>query len=288
VAEKSRSNRNDIKKIIFIADFFKNDLLGGAESNDSVLIDFLYSCGHSLKKLKCCDVDSTLWGKDYFFIISNFVSLAPKHHEALHTEDYIIYEHDHKYLISRDPSIYKNFVAPSSHVINRDFYKNARAVVVLSTICKQVMEKNLDIDNIYNIGCSLWSNKKLDLIAALANRHKNEKFVILDSSNPIKSTPEAIHFCEHNNIEFEVVPPCSESELLVELSYSKGLVFFPKVLETFSRICAEAKMLNCKLITKPNLLGFASEKIFELSGTELIEQIRDRKNRALRLFSSFM
>ena len=66
------------------------------------------------------------------------------------------------------------------------------------------------------------------------------------------------------------------------------MVFFPKVLETFSRISIEAKMLNCKLVTKPKLLGAASEEIFNLSGKQLIEEIRKRKNNALELFENLI
>ena len=154
----------------------------------------------------------------------------------------------------------------------------------MSNICKEILEKNLNIGNVYNIGCSLWANNKLDFIETLTNQEKNEKFAILGSSNPIKNTYEAVMFCEKNNIEFDIIDPCEEKELLTKLSSYKGLVFFPKVLETFSRLSAEAKMLNCKLLTKPKMLGFASEEIYTLSGSELIEEIRQRKHDALMLF----
>ena len=130
----------------------------------------------------------------------------------------------------------------------------------------------------------MWSDAKLDFIDTLTEHSKNEKFAILASSNPIKNTFEAIEFCEKNKIDFDLIEPCGEKELLSKLSHYKGLVFFPKVLETFSRISAEVKMLNCNLITKPKMLGFASEEIYKLSGKELINEIRERKDNALELF----
>ena len=46
-------------------------------------------------------------------------------------------------------------------------------------------------------------------------------------------------------------------------------------------------MLNCNLITTPNMLGFASEDYSHLKGDELIEKIRDQKNKALRMFQDW-
>jgi len=248
-----------MKKIIFIADFFKKDLLGGAESNDAVLIQYLLSEGYQVDNIKCTEFTDNLLNKKNIFIVSNFTSLSETNKAKLINEEYIIYEHDHKYLKSRDPSIYADFIAPPTQVINQKFYRNAKAVVVLSSICKKVIEKNLHIDNVYNIGCSLWSDEKLDFISALIDQKKNEKFAIIRSVNPIKNTELAINYCEKNNVKYDVIGPCSENELLTKLARYKGLVFFPKVLETFSRISIEAKLLNCKLITKPKLLGAASE-----------------------------
>ena len=275
-------------KIVFLADFFKQDLLGGAESNDSVLIDHLLSEGHNVTKVRCADFTNSYLEKKYFFIISNFTSLAPAHRDALMSERYVIYEHDHKYLKSRDPGVYKDFVAPPDQIINKDFYANAEAVVVLSKVCKEVIEKNLHINNVYSIGCSLWSDDKLDFISRTIPESKNEKYAIINSSNPIKSTPEAEAFCKKNNLPYDLIGPADEETLLKELAKYEALVFFPKVLETFSRISIEAKMLNCKLLTKPKLLGAASETIFELSGQPLIDKIRERKDKALQLFTSFI
>ena len=77
--------------------------------------------------------------------------------------------------------------------------------------------------------------------------------------------------------------------MLEKLSHYRGLVFFPQVLETFSRISAEAKMLNCEILTTPNMLGFGSEEeIFYLNGRNLIDIIRQRKNKALELFLTLL
>ena len=275
-------------KIVFIADFFREDLLGGAESNDTVLIEYLESRDCIVEKITCIDFNDNYLNKDNFFIVSNFISLKEKYKSKLQKEKYLIYEHDHKYVISRDPSVYKDFNIPKEDIINHDFYKNAIAVVVLSEICKEILQKTLQIDNVFSIGCSLWSDDRLDYINTLIGEEKNKKYAILQSSNPVKNTARAMAFCNKNNIEFDLIKPCGEEELLKQLAKYEGLVFIPGVLETFSRISAEAKMLNCKLATNPRLLGFGSEEIFNMTGESLIEEIRKRKNKALQLFGELI
>jgi len=275
-------------KIIFIADFFSSELNGGAENNDSVLIEYLKNNGYKIRCIKSHNFDESIYQENDFFIVSNFVALDEKYKALLKKKQYIIYEHDHKYVKRRDVSKYADFVIPKEDFVNEKFYRDAKAVVVLSDVCKKILDKNLNTRNVFNIGCSLWSNKKLDLIASLSTKQKNNKFAIINSNNPIKNTNLAIAYCKKNNIDFDMIELCNHEELLSKLSDYKGLVFFPGVLETFSRISAEAKMLNCKLLTKPKMLGFASEDIFVLSGIELIEEIRERNNKALKLFKSLL
>lgn len=277
-----------MKEIIFIADIFSDALNGGAENNDSVLIDYLQENNFSVEKVKSYELTKDIIEKNDTFLIGNFIGLSEENKGLLKTKKYIIYEHDHKYVTTRDPSRFKDFLIPKKEIINLDFYKNAHAVVVLSEICKQIMVKNLNLKNIHNIGCSLWSDEKLELIRSLCSEEKYDKFVILNSNNPIKNTKLAVDYCKMNKVNFAVLSQVEEEIFLQMLALYRGLVFFPGVLETFSRVCAEAKMLNCKLLTKPNLIGFASEDIFSLSGEPLIDEMKKRNASALKLFNELL
>ena len=153
-------------KIVFISDFFKSDLVGGAELNDSVLIGFLQKYHevqlvHS-KNLKPEDVVN-----NEYFIVSNFANVPINLIKLLETKKYIIYEHDHKYVSNRNPSQFVNFTIPKHLIINKRFYQNAHKVFVLSKICKKVIEDNLEINNVINIGTSLWSEKDLSFIESI-------------------------------------------------------------------------------------------------------------------------
>jgi len=271
-------------KVAFVSDFFDNQLLGGAELNDGVLIKHLQK-KFSVKSIKSTECKkSDLEGSD-FVIVSNFVGLHPELRQFIvSNKPYIIYEHDHKYVSNRDPSKFKDFVIPQEYLVNQDFYAQAKKVICLSSSQVDIIEKNLKISNLENISCSLWSAERLDLLEGLSETVKNDKFAIMNSSNPIKNTKLAQQVCVKNNLKYDLIKSDDQIEFLKILSSYKGLVFIPGVLESLSRLVTEAKMMNCKILTTPKMLGAAYEDWFGLSGKDLISVIRENVNSALDLF----
>ena len=130
----------------------------------------------------------------------------------------------------------------------------------------------------------MWSNKKLKHIKSLQKNKKNKKYCIVNSNNPIKGTREAITYCQNNNIDFDIIGPLPENDLLQKLSEYECLIFFPQVLETLSRLVVEAKMLNCKVLTNKKLIGAASEEWFGSSGEKLLEKISKQIDEAVDKF----
>lgn len=273
-----------MNKVVFISDLFQEDLIGGAELNDSVLIDYLESKGVEVLKLRSNNIQDNQILENHFFIVSNFVGLSEKHKVLLQMKKYIIYEHDHKYVITRDPSKFVDFKIPSDKVINKDFYRNAKNVVVLSKICKQVIEDALGIDNVISIGTSLWSEEKLSFIERLTETTKTENCCIVNSSNPIKGTREAVAYAKAKNIKSSLIGPLAPNDLLSEMVKYENFIFVPKVLETLSRIVVEAKMLGCNVLTNRKLIGAAYEDWYGLQGLELINAIRSKVSQALGTF----
>tara|TARA_R110002020_G_scaffold211550_6_gene417764 strand:- start:1111 stop:1977 length:867 start_codon:yes stop_codon:yes gene_type:complete len=274
--------------IFFISDFFKKDLSrAGAENNDFVLLKELR------KKYDITTKHSHLLDNiflkehaDKIFIFSNFVNVQKDvlDYCVASKIKYIIYEHDHKYVSTRDPSPFRNFIIPQEYLINTSFYKHAKTVVCLSQICKEILETNLNIKHVHSIGCSLWLEETYDMLEELAQNKKTKQHAVLNSQNKIKGTEQAIAYCKKNNITYENISSDNHREFLKKLSTYETLIFIPQVLETFSRLAIEAKCLNCRLITKPKLLGCSSEKIFNMSGPDLVQELRIRKNNATKLF----
>ena len=113
-------------RYIFIADFFADEIIGGGELNNEEVIGELLSLGHDVSKIKSNVVSPEfLEGEhDTKFIVANFWLLSEESRQALRGMNYTIYEHDHKYLKTRNPAYYEQFKAPKEHIVNYDFYKH--------------------------------------------------------------------------------------------------------------------------------------------------------------------
>ena len=263
-------------KIAFVTDFYIEDgLIGGAELANDCLIHHLRGRGHEVDKYR--SQDFRVSDHYEFYIVSNFVNLSEDAKESLYDKSYILYEHDHKYLKSRDPSIFPDFKAPPHQIINEKFYRSAKAVVCQSELHAEVIKKNLAIRNVVNAGCSLWHQEHIETLRAHCNTEKKPKFAILGSHNPIKGTQDAERYCILNNISYEKIPFSDFEDFIERLSAFDGLVFFPKTLETFCRVVMEARMVGCKVVTN-DWNGCTHEKWFpKYKGEALIDFVESKQ-----------
>lgn len=269
-------------KIAFLADVFVEDgINGGGELNNEELIKLLENKDILVKKYHTHNLQvSNLPDEDYSLIIGNFLALPPETKSHISDKrNYIIYEHDHKYLKTRDPSHFENYRAPKDQIINKKFYQNAKAVITQSKLHKEVVEKNLEIDNVVNISGNLWSADVLDYIESIATEQdkKHDVCSIMYSNIPNKNVEGSLLYCKFKKLNSEKIMPCSHKEFLMKINKNKSLVFFPKTLETLSRIVIEARMLNCKIITNKKI-GATSEDWFTMKGKELIDEMRKRRD----------
>ena len=272
-----------MKKIVFISDFFVNEIAGGAEIYDQVLIEELRQKGTKVCKFKSGEFTEKhfhLYQRCGFnFIVSNFVGLpeSVKKLFTLYGDRYCILEHDHKYLKTRNPSVFTDYKAPPQFVINREFYKSAKQVFCQSVKHAEVLVNNLNISNVTNLGCSLWSKQQLELIRT-SIREKNNKAYIINDGNKIKGTTTAINFCKEKGVQFSLYDKKPYKEFIQTLAHYNAFIFFPKTLESFSRIVLEARMLGCKLITN-NLNGCTYEPWFkQFKASELIDFVDQKRD----------
>jgi len=264
------------KDFIFIADFFVNNILGGGEIHNEELIKILQSQNQcDVKKMYSNKVTVSFLRKhkDHNFIVANFLGLTEEVKEELQGLKYAIYEHDHKYLKSRNPATYLSFKAPDDEIVNIDFYRNARAVFCQSSFHKGIVENNLGLPNIKNCSGNLWSATILQLIEELGKKPKSEKTSIMLSHIGHKNTSDAVKFCELKEQEYELIPPVSYKEFLTKLSNNKRFAFFPKTPETLSRVIVEARMMDVVVYTN-SFVGATKEPWFDLKGPKLIQHVK--------------
>jgi len=269
-------------EILFVADFFVNQIPGGGELNNDVLIQKLHEKGHRVQCVNSHLVKRTHLLSDNI-IVSNFVNLSEDNKKSIQSRNYIIYEHDHKYLHHRNPGLYNDYLAPKSLIINREFYANAKAVLCQSQFHASIARKNLELDNIVSLGGNLWSDDHLGLLGEICkNPQRQTKHAIMVSNTDHKNTHGAINYCEAMNLEYDLIRPSEPSVFLRELGSRSTLVFFPKTPETLSRVVVEARMMGMGTKTTNNI-GAVHEEWFSKKGLELIEYMRYKKEEIVNI-----
>lgn len=273
----------------YISDFFTDEWPnGGAEIADKNVMEFLISAGHTVNKIKCSDFNnnlSLLDNKNYNVVVSNFANLSENAKEIIiQHKNYIIYEHDFKMFKGRDINNYSDHIVPPYEIVNLDFYKNAKKVIVQSTKHLELIRKNINIHNLISAKCNPWSDDLLDLLEVLSTLKKNNLHAITKSPHHKKNTIGAIEYALHQNIDFAVISPKPNKYFLAEFAQYQGFLFFPLVFETFSRVSFEAKALNLNVIANKNI-SFLYEDYAVLSGIELIKYARNNNKYIVKLFT---
>ena len=274
-------------KVYFVADYFIDDIVGGAEKNDAALIMEIEKSHIEVERIRCLELTPEFIesNSSSVFIVANFVSLSYGCLLAfVRTGNHIIYEHDYKIFKNRNPIHYTQFISPKSGLTNINFYKNAYRIVFLSQLQEDIFQRNLPLSNSENIHCSIFDDKTLDYISTINISEKIPKIAIVDSSNPIKKTAAAIQYCESNNLDFDLIKSADYFTFLKLLSSYEKLLILAGHPEPTPRIAVEAKMLNTRVLCQKNLIGVASEEWYPQQGDQLIETIKGLRKQAGKLF----
>tara|TARA_R110002060_G_scaffold63696_1_gene72953 strand:- start:4470 stop:5321 length:852 start_codon:yes stop_codon:yes gene_type:complete len=280
-----------VKQVVFVADFFKEEVTGGAEINDDALISFLASKNLLYTKIKSERLSEVyiLDNIDKYYIISNFAFLPTVVKATLYKHGvYSIYEHDYKFLKNRNPITYPDFVAPDSQLTNINFYKKAHRVICLSQMQKEIYEKNLDLDNLENIRTSLFSEELIEFLLSLSKKKKEKKYAVIKSSNPIKKTHAAVNFCRKNGYEYDLISHENNAKFLEILSEYENLVFMTGHPEPTPRVAIECKIMGVNIIAPRRLIGIASESWFAATGPEFVLGLRDARQKAENMFQRLL
>ena len=264
--------------IVYVADSMYPKFIGGGELNDFELCEILKNKFNVTKVISSdLTIDFLSIKKDSFFILSNFLLLNRHCYDfILNNVKYVIYEHDHKYLKTRNPAKYKNYKAPATELINLSLYQNAAAILCQSSFHKNIIEKNTNLQNVINLSGNLWSIDTLNLLEQNSLKPKHDLVSIMQSTNWHKNTSDAVTYCQFKKLNYELIKPAPYKQFLSNLSNNDKLVFFPKTPETLSRICVEARMMGMKVITNKNI-GASYEDWFPLKGTEMINFMKNKR-----------
>ena len=245
-------------KFIYIGDFFLSDIVGGGELNDHELCEILLA-----KKIRSHEItiDFLDAHQEHKLIVSNFINLPES------VKEYMM-----------------NFKAPSNELINVDFYKKSLGVFCQSSFHENVVKRNIDLNNTFNVSGNLWSIDSLEFMKHHCHNKKTGKCSILDSNIPHKNTYETMFYCNKKGFEYDLISSQDYLSFLTLLSKNDKFIFLPKTPETLSRVVVEARMLGIKTITNKNV-GASYEDWFALKGEDLIDHMIQKRKEIPRMIT---
>ena len=292
-----------MNKIFFIADlFFDEGFYGGAERCNDVLIKEFFNVKFNDYKnnmfvtIACSKLKPQIIEKNLnsTFFICNFMSLSEECKKTFTNKkiDYIIVEHDHKYVKSNNPGIYPNMLSNEEGLQNTEFYKNARAVLCQSAYACEVFFKNIALNNLVNLGGNLWSKNDLNLLkqtlkTARSTGERDPRWAVLNTNNENKGTPETVEYCLKNKLPYQLIGDSNYQQFLKQISNHSGIAFFPRWVETFNRFLVEARALGCKIMTN-NRVGCVEDNWMNYKGQELINQMELMKPRIFKVYDDLV
>ena len=243
--------------IILVSDFFSDQVTGGAELTTDAFVEDAISPPICINSQQItAEIVNAYKHKRWIFGNFSQISDSLLLDIIKKVQDYSVIEYDYKYCSYR--STHKHVEAEgkcechnTSHgKLVSIFLRKAKNVFWMSEGQKKEYQKAFPFlaeanNTVLN---SSFTNDTLKFIKSLDITEKDEKYIILKSDSWIKGTDDCVKYAEDNNLEYELVSGLQHKDLLRKLAKSKGLIFFPKGLDTCPRITMEAKMLGCDLI----------------------------------------
>lgn len=249
-----------MRKIVYVSDFFSNQLVGGAELSLQTLID---ASPFEAIKINSADIDRSVIDqhKDCIWVFGNYTNL--KYTLLPYIAENLIYtviEFDYKFCKYRNPQMHLHFEGSLCDCHKtfgkriEHFYKNAKCTFWMSELQREIFFNHFpalkESKNV--ILSSIFSDETLDFIKEL--RHKEQwkprsgEWIVTAHDSWVKGFKSSIKYCLENSIKHRIVYSVAYKDLLRILSTAEGLVYMPNGEDTCPRLVIEAKLLGCKLI----------------------------------------
>lgn len=249
----------DDVKVIWVADLFVEDYVGGAELTSEALIE---TTPVPLYKLHSQDVTMDLLKQyqDRYWVFSNFSQMNLDIIPAIVVNmKYSIIEYDYKFCRYRNPEKHKQETGQECDCNDLNhgkliagFYQGAKSVWFMSEKQMQIYEERfpkMDMSRMAVLS-SVFNDKTFAYIKALREQHKDTErkgWIVLGSNSWVKGAEQSEQYCKDNNLDYEVVWGLPYHELLEKLAKAEGFAYHPKGEDTCPRMVIEAKLLGCKL-----------------------------------------
>lgn len=273
-----------IKKIIFVSDFFTEQLTGGAELTFEALIE---SCIFSHIKVNSKQLTKTFINdnKDNYWIFGNTHTLNDELLFYISKNlNYSTIQFDYKFCKYRLPELHEEKgedpcdCSSSRHgKIYSIFLAKSNSIWWMSKEQRDIHFSHFPyLEKTENhVLSSVFSDSNLKFFEEHEKQDKNNKYIILNSNSWVKGVQKSIEYAEKNKLDYDLVEKLTHDQLLRTLSEYSGLIFLPQGKDTCPRITIEAKLLDCELILNDNV-QHKDEEWFE-NKDKIIEHLKESK-----------
>jgi len=268
-------------EIVFVADLFVEDYVGGAELTSEALIK---SSPFRVHKIHSKDVriEHLSNAHDKFWIFGNFAQLDPNLIPSIVANiNYSILEYDYKYCKWRSPqkhelaenkpcddaeSIQGKMISAFMYGAKSLWWMSEAQMDHYHALYPFLAEKpNTVLSSVFDDDFFV-SVKLLRQSQVQADR---KGWIVLGSNSWVKGADDAEAYCKTNNLDYEVVWNMPYADVLKKLSSAEGFVYLPKGWDTCPRMVIEAKLLGCKLVTNDNVqhskeIWFNTDNLLEI------------------------
>lgn len=259
--------------INFVADLYSEDCLGGAELTTDALLE---GCPKNIKieKHYSHSINSNLIQskKSEKWIFGNFAAVDENIllEFAKSSIDYSVIEYDYKFCSYRSAILHEML---SKSPCDCESKMHGKIVSAFLAKSKNIFWMSEEQKSLYHqrfpylsktnnyILSSVFSNRDLSYIKELkkVTKEKNNKYIILGSSSPVKNREGCIEFAKKTGLDYEVVSGLPYFMFLRKLAASRGLIFLPLSEDTCPRLVIEASLLGLD-IKMNNLVQHQNEE----------------------------
>ena len=256
-------------KVVFVADLFADQYVGGAELTTEALIE---ACPFEYVKINSKDVTLQTLQKyqHWFWIFGNFgrfnLRLIPT---LVGNIRYAVLEYDYKFCKYRSIELHKHETgeecdcheSTQGKMVSAFYYGADQLFWMSSKQEERYLERFPFLELHGRVLGSVFDTADLRKLEFLRGGQKVGPWLVQDSKSWIKGTEDAIAWCDKTERPYETFSGLSRSDLLNKMYNSKGFCFLPKGGDTCPRVVIEAKILGCELKINDNV-QMASEAWF--------------------------
>lgn len=293
---------DDSTDVVFVADMFVEDYVGGAELTTEALIRSATDLKVQKVHARNVSMATLKSGHEKHWIFTNISSMSPSLiPTVVGNLSYSVIEYDYKFCKYR--SIEKHEMETGNPCDCHDdihgkmistFFHGAKSLWWMSEAQeKRYLERfpflskndSVVLSSVFDDGFFSYINS----VKESQNDVERKGWIVLGSNSWIKGFEDAEQYCKDNGLDYEVVWGLPYAQLLEKLAQSEGFVYLPRGGDTCPRMVIEAKALGCELVLNDHV-QHAKEEWFTGSEIDMLSYLyaaRDRFWKAIKAVSQY-